>query len=648
MLGRTKNQRYLLWLALGTVAMALAMAVLLAFELAQKKAIREATTLRSDSLTALVFQFEREFLRYRQALDHAVERPTDIDVDALTLRYDILISRITLLRDSPSTTVLDGKPLYQELVPKLNALVTRSDEIMARRPLDQHQLASLLEAYNVLGPDVQALTLLADSEVARLLERQSRTMLDQNDLVVALTFLQLILLLVASGALALRQKRQEAERAALEQLTEELREAQFKAVTANRGKSQFLANMSHELRTPFNGMMGMLSLLEDTPITSEQSDYIKTAQSSANHLLTLLNDILDISALEAGKMNLKPAPVHLPRLLYEVNALMQAHASSKGLEFAVRLMGPVLPWVQADETRVKQILFNLVNNAVKFTERGSVSLSVRHTMMDDQTISVTFAVKDTGIGMDEAAVAKLFQRFYQVDSSATRKFGGTGLGLEISQSLARMMGGDITVVSEVGVGSEFTAHMLFSLCEAPAAVSTTAPATATKVVAPVPAAALPTPPVAPLEAIERVQERLAAPAQPASPDTAAKPRILVVEDHPINQKLVGVLLDRMGCHVTFCENGQLGVDMVAREPFDLILMDVNMPVMDGLTATRTIRAMEGLVAKTPIVVFTADVMNEANEMARAAGADDFLGKPVKVDRLRETIQKYLRAGQLTG
>lgn len=640
MIGRTKNQRYLLWLALGTVAMALAMAVLLAFELAQKKAIQETTTLRSDSLTALVFQFEREFLRYRQALDHAVERPADIDVDALTLRYDILISRITLLRDSPSTTVLDGKPLFRELMPKLNALVVRSDEIMARKPLEQRQLASLLEAYNALGPDVQALTLLADSEVARLLERQSRTMLNQNDLVVALTFAQLILLLVASGALALRQKRQEAERTALEQLTEELREAQFKAVAANRGKSQFLANMSHELRTPFNGMMGMLSLLEGTPISPEQSDYIKTAQSSANHLLTLLNDILDISALEAGKMNLKPAPVHLPRLLYEVNALMQAHAASKGLEFAVRLVGPVLPWVQADETRVKQILFNLVNNAVKFTERGSVSLTVRHTVMEDGNIAVNFAVKDTGIGMDEAALAKLFQRFYQVDSSATRKFGGTGLGLEISQSLARMMGGDITVVSEVGVGSEFTASMRFPLCEAPAGMP--------EAVGSAPAAAAPAALAAPLEAPLQAIERAVEPVQAAAPANAAKPRILVVEDHPINQKLVGVLLDRMGCHVTFCENGQLGVDMVAKEPFDLILMDVNMPVMDGLTATRTIRAMEGLVAKTPIVVFTADVMNEANEMARAAGADDFLGKPVKVDRLRETIQKYLRAGQLTG
>jgi len=627
MSARTKNQHYLLWLALGTVAMALATAVLLVFELAQKRSIEQSSSLRSDSLTALVFQFEREFLRYRQALDQATERDAPIEADALALRYDILLSRVTLLRDSPSTMVLDGKPLFQEFLPKLTALIAQSDAAMAKVPLDRKQLSALLENYNALGPDVQALTFLADAEVTRLIERQSRTMLDQNALVVALTFAQLIVLLVASGALALRQKRQEAERAALEALTEELRDAQFKAVTANRGKSQFLANMSHELRTPFNGMLGMLGLLESTPITPEQSDYIKTAQSSASHLLTVLNDILDISALEAGKMNLKPAPLQLPRLLYEVNALMQAHAASKGLDFSIRLLGPVLPWVLADETRVKQILFNLVNNAVKFTEAGSVSVAVSHLTRADASIEVTFAVKDTGIGMDAEALGRLFQRFYQVDSSATRKFGGTGLGLEISQSLAKIMGGEISVSSEVGVGSEFIATLLFTPCEAPVSV--------------VPD--LPQPKLVPA-----LQQTLPPIEVPATPGNATQPRILVVEDHPINQKLVGVLLSRMGCHLTFCENGQLAVDLLGEEAFDLILMDVNMPVMDGLTATRAIRAMEGKVASIPIVVLTADVMNEAQEMALAAGADDFLGKPVKIERLRETLQKYLPHIQLQG
>ena len=620
MIGRTKNQRYLLWLALGTATMALAMAALLVFELAQKRAIQQSSSLRSDSLTALVFQFEREFLRFRQALEKKVSSTGAIDADNLALRYDIFLSRVTLLR-SPSTDVLDSRPEYRDFLPVLEAMVVESDKAMAKIPLSRNDLAAMLVQYNAIGRNVQALSLAADSEVARLLERQSATMLNQNDLIIGLTLAQLVLLLVGSGALALRQARQEKERIALEQLTDDLREARVKAEAANRGKSQFLANMSHELRTPFNGMMGMLSLLEGAQITPEQADYVKTAQSSANHLLTLLNDILDISALEAGKMSLKPQAVYLPRLLDDVASLMEPHARSKGLAFSIERPVPPaapLPWVVVDETRLKQILFNLINNAVKFTERGAVAVRVNHVMESTLLVRLVIAVQDTGIGLDAKGLAQLFQRFFQVDSSATRKFGGTGLGLEISQSLARMMGGNITVSSVLGEGSVFTASLLLPRSEAPSE--------------PVPVAA----PVA---------VTASHPTAASTQLSLSAPRILVVEDHPINQKLVGVLLGRMGCHVTFCENGQLAVERVAQEPFDVILMDVNMPVMDGLTATRAIRAMPGPVARTPIVVFTADVMNEATEMARDAGADDFLGKPVKVDQLRATIYKYLEGFQ---
>ena len=617
MFGRTKNQRYLLWLALGTATMALAMGALLVFELAQKRAIQQSSSLRSDSLTALVFQFEREFLRFRQALEKEVNSTGPIDADTLTLRYDIFLSRVTLLR-SPSTAVLDSRPEYRDFIPVLEAMVVESDKAMAKIPLSRKDLAAILVQYNAIGRNVQALSLAADSEVARLLERQSSTMLNQNDLIIGLTLAQLVLLLVASAALALRQRRQEKERIALEQLSEDLRESRVKAEAANRGKSQFLANMSHELRTPFNGMMGMLSLLEATDITPEQADYVKTAQSSANHLLTLLNDILDISALEAGKMNLKPHPVYLPRVLDEVAALMQPQARAKGLAFSMHqptAPDALLPWVVLDETRLKQILFNLINNAVKFTERGAVTVRVSHALESTLLVRLVITVQDTGIGMDATGLAHLFQRFHQVDSSATRKFGGTGLGLEISQSLARMMGGDIKVSSVLGEGSEFTATLLVPRSEAPSQPPSFA----------LPAAVAPT-----------GSGGAQASAAPGAP------RILVVEDHLINQKLVGVLLGRMGLHVTFCENGQLALDRVAAEPFDVILMDVNMPVMDGLTATRAIRAMPGAVARTPIVVLTADVMNEATETARDAGADDFLGKPVKLEQLRTTICKYLK------
>jgi CheY-like chemotaxis protein len=292
---------------------------------------------------------------------------------------------------------------------------------------------------------------------------------------------------------------------------------------------------------------------------------------------------------------------------------MQPLARSKGLEFQIHPSAAQLPAVLADETRVKQILFNLISNAIKFTTAGSVTLTVSGRDRSDGTLEMVFEIRDTGIGMDAKALSQLFQRFYQVDDGSTRRFGGTGLGLEISQSLASMMQGEITVASTVGEGSTFT----LTLC-LPIQGDPVSPAVAVIPVAP-------------------ESTRSDAPRRSAD---AIGPHVLVVEDHPVNQKLVGVLLGRMGCQVEFCENGQLAVDRVQQQRFDMILMDVNMPVMDGLTATRQIRSLAGPVAQTPIVIFTADVMNEAQAQAMAAGADDFITKPVNVEHLRSIVQKY--------
>jgi signal transduction histidine kinase/CheY-like chemotaxis protein len=622
MLARTNHQRYLLWLALGTASMALAMASLLVFELAQKRAIDQSSAIRSDSLTALVFQFEREFLRVRQTLSETLaSRETAPDLETLTLRFDIFQSRLTLLRDSPSVTLLASREEYKKVVPRLEHLVTELDAALSKVPFDRKALSHALVDLRELGVPVQALTLAADSVTSRLLENQADTMRQQNALIVWLTLAQLVLLLVASGSLVLRHRRMEAERRAMEQLTVELRDAQFRAEAANRSKSQFLANMSHELRTPFNGLMGMLGLLQGTSVTPQQADYINTAQESATHLLTLLNDILDLSALESGKMTFKPAPFEIPRLLSEVQALMLPLAKSKGLDFQVQAPSDGLPVVLADETRVKQILFNLLSNAIKFTSAGSVHLHVSERSRTGETLDIVFEIRDTGIGMEPAALARLFQRFYQVEDSSTRRYGGTGLGLEISQSLAHTMNGEITVQSTVGVGSTFTATLSLPTCNVAPETSSTASSQAA------------------LEGQTAAVTATQPSTEATEPRTAAM-RVLVVEDHPINQKLVGVLLDRMGCSTSICENGQLALDCVRREAFDLILMDVNMPVMDGLAATRLIRALPGTVAQTPIVVLTADVMNEAREQALKAGANDFVSKPVKVDQLREIILKY--------
>jgi signal transduction histidine kinase/CheY-like chemotaxis protein len=607
MSGGRNNRGFLLWLALGMAAMALAMAALLVFEIAQMRAIEKSNALRSDSLTALVFQFEREFLRTRQALGEALVSRTENDADALSLRYDIFLSRLTLLRDSPSVALLTGREEYRKVFAGLEPLLVEMDAALSDRPIRFAGLANVQKRLNTLGPDVQALTLAADSEVALLLEHQSDAMGTQNGLIVWLTIAQLALLTIASGALVMRHMRLEAERRAMEQLTQELREARYRAESASRGKSQFLANMSHELRTPFNGLIGMLDLLQSTPMNAEQTDYVQMARTSAGHLLTLLNDVLDLSALESGKLSLKPTYVAVPHVLADVAALMQPLAKGKGLEFHVDLPQAALPLVFVDETRLKQILFNLVNNAIKFTEIGHVHLKVFEVMRMDHAIALEFEITDTGIGMDSQTLSRLFQRFSQGDVSPTRRFGGAGLGLEISQSLARMMDGEISVRSVVGAGSTFTVKVRVPFH----------------------------PGLSPVTQEPKVTD------EDARGDMVTQEmRVLVVEDHPINQKLVAVLLRRMGCEATFCENGEQALDWVQRKPFDLVLMDVNMPVMDGLTATRAIRALHGAASKLPIVVLTADVMNDANGQALAAGANDFLAKPVNADRLRALVSKY--------
>ena len=607
------QRRFLLGLSLTAALLAVAFAIMLAVLMRQNRTVEEATRLQGDSITSLTFQLEREFLRLRSDLELTLRGSgrSQPDWEAVTLRYEIFLSRVELLRDNPSTLKLRTRSEYQELMPHLEQLIADATPLLSTPAPHGAALERLLERLYQLGPDVQALSVASTLVVAGLIEEHVVVLDAQSTQIRWLIGAQVLLLMLAATGLLLRQRRQEQEQAALQALNAELAAARDLAEEANRSKSLFLANMSHELRTPFNGMLGMLDMLGDSPLDPQQRAHMQTARDSAQHLLRLLNDILDMSALESGRILIQPEPVNMRRLIGDVQQLMGSQAQHKGLEFVFEAPAQWPDWVETDPTRVRQILYNLLNNAIKFTDKGRVTLGVHCEPGPDGVLHWTFAVSDTGIGMDPATLAQLFQRFHQLDAGANRRFGGSGLGLEISRTLARLIGGDITVQSQSGQGSTFTLTLETPACAAPQAD---------------PQSAKPVPPPA------------AGQTEPAPPQL----EILVAEDHPVNRSFIGTLLERLGHRASFAVNGREALEQVEQRDFDLILMDIHMPEMDGLEATQALRARSDDKRHIPVIALSADVMNEAQERALAAGIDEFLSKPVQKQQLQQALLRWSR------
>jgi signal transduction histidine kinase/ActR/RegA family two-component response regulator len=614
---RIEKRSYLFWLALGTATIALAMGVLLVFEVAQRHAIQTSDSQRLDSVTALTFQLEREFLRFREQLGRATNKHETVDPDVLTLRFDIFQSRLTLLRDSPSIALLMGRPEYQVVMPHMEKMVQHGVAVLASTPFDNKAMLGLVDELRTLGPEVQALSLAANAEVSSQLERHTSAALTQSDLIVGLTLAQLMLLLIAAAGLAVRQKHQERERLALEDMTLNLRDATLRAQAANLAKSEFLANMSHEIRTPMNGVIGMTDLALELACDETQIHYLNTAIGAAQSLMVILNEILDFSKIEAGQMAIEQTPFDLREVLTGTLASLEARTSKKGLHLRCEMPANLPEQMVGDPGRLRQVLTNLCDNAIKFTQQGGLDIRLQYTDTAQGGYEAQLSVRDSGVGIAHDKQKLIFEAFSQADASTTRQFGGTGLGLTICSRLVELMGGRIWVESEPNQGSTF--HFTVQL-----GVAETAPRAAYR--------------------------SDTGPTHSANNDEAAPTmqlvrhlHVLLVEDHPINQVLTTTLLKKWNHTVVLANNGQKAVDLFPTAVWDIILMDMQMPVMGGLEATTLIRAQEPAGQRTPIIAVTANAMEADRDACNAAGMDDFLSKPFSAAALYDALQRHCPA-----
>jgi two-component system, sensor histidine kinase len=401
-----------------------------------------------------------------------------------------------------------------------------------------------------------------------------------------------------------RDRTQEIEAAhlRLQSHNSELVDAHLRAEQASQAKGAFLANMSHEIRTPLNGILGIAEFMAESSLNGDQRENVEIILDAGRSLLTIINDILDFSKIEAGKLEIHPAPTAVRELVADCVHLLKAHAASKELDLDAEVEESVPDLVTLDADRVRQILINLVGNAIKFTEEGGVSLRVRYQSTARREGVLTFTVNDTGCGVPEEALEKIFEEFSQGDDSNTREYGGTGLGLSLSRRLARLMGGDLSIDSSYTDGC----RVRFTL---PTTVMTAG------------------------ESAIGEHE--------ASEGSGYSGSALVVEDNPANQAVMRRWLTHFGLRVQIAENGRRALECLTQTHYDIVFMDLQMPELDGLETTRRIRALEGSRSDVPIVAVTARALARDRRHCLASGMDGYLAKPVTKQDLLDVLEEHL-------